>query len=57
MKTKICCMNVISPVGTSRLSDDYELTDRLEEADAVLVRSASLHETEFPDSLLAIARA
>lgn len=54
---KIHCMNVISKNGTDLLTDDYELTGQLEEADGVLVRSASLHETQFPDSLLAIARA
>ena len=54
---KICCMNAISTTGTDRLKEGYELTDCLEGADAVLVRSASLHDTDFPDSLEAIARA
>lgn len=54
---KIHCMNNIAKVGTDRLGDNYQLTDKLEEADAVMVRSAKLHDTVFPKSLLAIARA
>ena len=54
---KIHCINAISKYGTDFLTEEYELTDSLEGAQGVLVRSASLHETEFPDSLLAIARA
>ena len=51
------CLNNISAKGTDLLPEGYQLTERLEEADGVLVRSAQLHETEFPRSLLAIARA
>ena len=52
------CMNNISTVGTRRLTDaGYELVDDPERAEAWLVRSANLHETHCPDSLLAIARA
>lgn len=54
---KIHCINAISKYGTDFLTEDYELSDSLEGAEGVLVRSASLHETEFPQSLLAIARA
>ncbi len=54
---KVCCLNNISEKGTRLFGPDYELTDDLDGADVVLVRSASLHETELPDSLLAIARA
>ena len=53
----IYCFNAISKYGTDRLTDDYALTDDLARAEGVLVRSAALHETEFGDSLLAIARA
>ena len=53
----IYCFNAISKYGTDRLTDDYAMTDDLAKADGVLVRSAALHETEFGDSLLAIARA
>ena len=54
---KICCMNAISPKGTDLFGPDYELTKELDGADAVLVRSASLHEAEFPENLKAVARA
>lgn len=57
MTTKIHCLNPISDNGLKHLTDDYELIDKLEEADAVLVRSASMHELEFPEKLEAIARA
>ena len=53
----IYCFNAISKYGTDRLTADYALTDDLAKAEGVLVRSAALHETEFGDSLLAIARA
>ena len=55
--TKICCLNPISQTGLKHLTNAYTLTDRLEEADAVLVRSASMHELSLPDGLCAIARA
>lgn len=55
--TRIHCLNNISAKGTDLLPEGYQLTEQLEEADGVLVRSAQLHETEFPPSLLAIARA
>ncbi len=54
---KIHCLNAISRYGTDFLTDNYVLTDDIREAEGILVRSASLHETEFSDSLLAVARA
>ena len=54
---KIHCLNAISKYGTDLLNDNYALTGELQEADGILVRSASMHEMEFSDSLLAIARA
>ena len=54
---RIHCMNNISKKGTDRLPDSYSLTDNLAEAEGILVRSAKLHDTEFPAGLLAIARA
>lgn len=54
---RIHCLNNISRKGTDKLPENYNLVDALEEADGVLVRSAKLHDTEFPESLLAIARA
>ncbi|MDY3251026.1 MAG: phosphoglycerate dehydrogenase [Candidatus Choladocola sp.] len=54
---KINCLNPISDVGTKNFTDEYEMTDRFQEADGVLVRSANMHELDFPDRLVAIARA
>lgn len=54
---QIHCFNKISPVGTSRFTEQFGITDHFESADAVLVRSAAMHEMELPDSLLAVARA
>ena len=45
---KVHCMNNIAKAGTDRLGANYQLTDSLEDADAFMVRSASLHETQFP---------
>ena len=54
---KIHCINVISKYGTDQFTEDYQLTDEVNEAEGILVRSASLHEMQFSNSLLAIARA
>ncbi|HIU24021.1 MAG TPA: 3-phosphoglycerate dehydrogenase [Candidatus Coprovicinus avistercoris] len=54
---KVHCMNNISKVGTNRLGDRYEFTSELADANAILVRSARLHDIELPKELLAIARA
>ena len=53
----ILTLNKISPVGLSALGDNYNVADEASAPDAVLVRSASMHEMEMPESLLAIARA
>ncbi|MEI3167755.1 MAG: hypothetical protein V8S58_07260 [Lachnospiraceae bacterium] len=54
---KIHCLNAISKYGTDLFTEDYELTDEVNEADGILVSSASMHEMQFPNSLLAVARA
>ncbi len=51
------CLNQIAQTGLDQFTRDYAQTEELEEADAVLVRSASLHDMEFPGRLQAIARA
>ena len=51
------CLNPIADVGLALFSADYEKTEELKDADAVLVRSASMHETAFSERLAAIARA
>ncbi len=50
-------LNKIAEIGTSRLGDNYNCVDECATPDAVLVRSASMHDMELPESLLAIARA
>ena len=57
MATKINCLNPIAGVGLDMFDDNFEITDKFEEADGVLVRSAAMHELDMPDSLKAIARA
>ncbi len=54
---KIHCMNPISPKGLALLTEDYELTQQLTEAEGILVRSADMHGCELPEGLLAVARA
>ena len=53
----VLTLNKISPLGTDRLGAGYTFGDAVENPEAVLVRSASMHEMEMPQSLLAIARA
>ena len=54
---RIKCLNKISAVGTSRFGDAYICGEDVENPDAILVRSASMHGTELPANLLAVARA
>ena len=51
------CLNPIAEVGTSKLTDQYSVTSNVNEADAILVRSASMHDMDFSPKLKAIARA
>ena len=54
---KIHCLNAIANVGTDIFDKNYKLTDNIEEADAIMVRSAAMGDMEFSENLLAIARA
>ena len=54
---QVHCLNNIAKVGTDRLGPNFALTDDIDAAQAIMVRSASLHETEFSPNLLAIGRA
>lgn len=54
---KINCLNPIASCGLDLFPDNYEMVDDLNNADAALVRSASMHDIDFLDSLTAIARA
>lgn len=55
--TKINCLNPIAKVGLDLFSENYEMTEDFAQADAVLVRSAVMHEMELPQSLKCVARA
>ncbi len=50
-------LNPISEKGTALWTENYKNTESLNDADAVVVRSAQMHELELPQNLLAIARA
>ncbi|MDD3184421.1 MAG: phosphoglycerate dehydrogenase [Anaerostipes sp.] len=54
---KVKCLNPISEKGLDLFTSDFNVVEELEDADAVLVRSAGMHDLEVPDSLLAVARA
>lgn len=51
------CLNPIAAIGLNKFNDNYKATENVEEADAILVRSAQMHEMELPKNLLAVARA
>lgn len=54
---KVLCLNKISPVGLKALSPSYQITEDVNEAGAILVRSANMLEMELPANVLAVARA
>lgn len=55
---KIYLLNKISQIGLSVLpKDQYSTSDKIDNPDAILVRSADMHAMEFPASVKAIARA
>lgn len=54
---KVNYLNKISPKGTALWTDNYQETENANDAQAILVRSAAMHEMEFGDELLAVARA
>ena len=51
------CLNPISEVGLSIFDENYKEVDELNDADAVLVRSAAMHDMQDVPNLLAVARA
>lgn len=57
MSVKINCLNPIAACGLDLFDDTYEIVEDVTAADAVLVRSASMHDMELSDHLLAVARA
>ena len=57
MAYKYHCLNPIAACGLDNFTADYTKTDDVNEADAILVRSAVMHEMELPAALKAVARA
>ena len=51
------CLNPIASKGLDLFTEDFKVIDDLDKADAVLVRSAAMHDLTVPESLLAVARA
>lgn len=56
-KYSIGTLNNISKVGLACLTDQYALTEDINEANGIVVRSYKMHEMDFSDNLLAIGRA
>ena len=54
---KIFCLNNIARIGLEKFRAGYEVTEDINEAAGILVRSADMHALNFPDGLRAIARA
>ena len=54
---KYNCLNNIAKIGLDEFNENFIACDDFKDADCVLVRSAAMHDMEFPESLLAIARA
>ena len=51
------CLNPISQTGLGLFGEEYKQTEELNDADAVLVRSAKMHDMELPENVKVIARA
>ena len=54
---KYACLNPISQLGLDKFSAEYEKTEDANEANAILVRSAKMHDMELADNVYAVARA
>ena len=51
------CLNPIAQVGLEKFTEEFVKTEDVNEAQGILVRSAAMHDMEFSDELLAVARA
>ena len=49
MSIKVNCLNPIAACGLDMLGDNYEITENTNEAEAILVRSAGMHDMDLPD--------
>ena len=50
---KIGTLNKISPVGLARFTDDYTVTENIDEANGIILRSYNMHEMDLSENLLA----
>lgn len=57
MSVNVKCLNPIAACGLDMLNENYKLVENTGDADAILVRSAVMHDMELPERLLAVARA
>ena len=57
MAINVNCLNPIAKVGLDLFDDNYAISEDYAGAEAVLVRSAAMHDLELSDNLLAVARA
>lgn len=51
------CLNPIAQVGLDKFTDEFTKTEDVNQAEGILVRSAVMHDMEFSENLLAVARA
>lgn len=51
------CLNPIAEKGLNLFGEEYRKTEASDGADAILVRSAKMHDMEIPESVVAVARA
>ena len=51
------CLNPIAEKGLSLFGEEYGKTEEVKDCDAILVRSAKMHDMELPENICAIARA
>ncbi len=54
---KVLLLNKIAKVGTDRFDKDFTVSADIADPDAIMVRSAAMHDMEFGKDLLAISRA
>lgn len=54
---KISTLNKISPAGLARLTDEYTITENVQEANSIILRSYNMHDMDLPADLMAVGRA
>ena len=54
---KISTLNKISPAGLARLTDEYTITENVQEANSIILGSYNMHDMDLPADLMAVGRA